>query len=225
MLLCDRCNRVYHTRCLVPALPGAGAALCRRCLVCLISLGLPWLCPCADPAGSLPACPRLPRAAAYDDVACQVCVLDSKVKSRCCCAIAATGGFTCSALPCASSACPLGTGSARLVLDPLLTILLPLLATLAAAQGPSCTCWGWLVAACTLPHSSWGGGLRRTASAAGSASLLASRMKVRHPHQHQHPGPLGLAGRRGGFRVVARSGLTVTLSPFTVETCLRFTAN
>jgi hypothetical protein len=39
-------------------------------------------------------------------------------------------------LACASSARPLGTGTARLVLDHLLTVHLPLLATLAAARGP-----------------------------------------------------------------------------------------
>jgi hypothetical protein len=53
----------------------------------------------------------------------------STVRPRCCCAMAATVGA------CASSARPLGTGTAGL-LDPLLTILLPLLAALAAARGP-----------------------------------------------------------------------------------------
>jgi hypothetical protein len=41
----------------------------------------------------------------------------------------------CSALACAGSARPLGTGTARPVLDPLLKKRLPLLATLAAARG------------------------------------------------------------------------------------------
>jgi hypothetical protein len=40
MLLCERCDRGYHTRCLVPALPGVPDG--------------DWLCP-AFPAGSLPA--------------------------------------------------------------------------------------------------------------------------------------------------------------------------
>jgi hypothetical protein len=51
--------------------------------------------------------------------------------------MAATGGFTCCALACAGSAHPLGTGTARPALDPLLTTLLPVLATLAAARGPT----------------------------------------------------------------------------------------
>jgi hypothetical protein len=63
------------------------------------------------------------------------CVLASTVLHRCCCAMAATRGSTCSALACAGSARPL-TGTAQLVLDPLLAIRLPLLATLAAARGP-----------------------------------------------------------------------------------------
>jgi hypothetical protein len=67
MLLCDCCGRGYHTRCLVPALPGVPDG--------------DWVCPgCAPapppPAPSLPAAApsrRRPRATAYDDVACQVC--------------------------------------------------------------------------------------------------------------------------------------------------------
>jgi hypothetical protein len=67
MLLCDRCDRGYHTHCLVPALPGVP--------------GGDWVRPgCAPapppPASSLPAAVpsrRWPRATAYDDVACQVC--------------------------------------------------------------------------------------------------------------------------------------------------------
>jgi hypothetical protein len=65
--------------------------------------------------------------------------------------LAATGDSTCGALACASNARPLGTGTAQLVLgnsrqnwielvfwnvQHLLTILFPLLATLAAARGP-----------------------------------------------------------------------------------------
>jgi hypothetical protein len=53
-----------------------------------------------------------------------------------CCLMSATGGSTCGALACASSARPLGTGTAQLVLNHFLTVLLPLLATLAAARGP-----------------------------------------------------------------------------------------
>jgi hypothetical protein len=49
------------------------------------------------------------------------CVLASTVQPRCCCAMAATRGSTCSALACASSARPLGTGTAQLVLDRLST--------------------------------------------------------------------------------------------------------
>jgi hypothetical protein len=67
MLLCDCCDRGYHTRCLVPALPGVPDG--------------DWICPsCAPapppPAPSLPApapSRRRPWATAYDDVACQVC--------------------------------------------------------------------------------------------------------------------------------------------------------
>jgi hypothetical protein len=65
MLLCDGCDRGYHTRCLVPALPGVPAG--------------DWMCPgCAADGGPgplqppQPPCPRLARAS-YDDVACQVC--------------------------------------------------------------------------------------------------------------------------------------------------------
>ena len=64
MLLCDRCGRGYHMRCLVPALTGVPDG--------------DWVCPgCADapvPAPRLPAppCRRRPRSS-YDDVACQVC--------------------------------------------------------------------------------------------------------------------------------------------------------
>jgi hypothetical protein len=42
----------------------------------------------------------------------------------------------CSALACAGSARLMGTGTARPVFDPLLTILIPLLTLLAAARGP-----------------------------------------------------------------------------------------
>jgi hypothetical protein len=64
MLLCDCCDRGYHTRCLVPALPGVPAG--------------DWVCPACAAAGvpppphpAAPACP--PCRASYDDVACQLC--------------------------------------------------------------------------------------------------------------------------------------------------------
>jgi hypothetical protein len=64
------------------------------------------------------------------------CVLASAVLPRCFCAMAATGGSACNALACSGGARPLGTGTAQLVLEPLLTIPLLLLATLAATRGP-----------------------------------------------------------------------------------------
>jgi hypothetical protein len=116
------------------------AAWSQHCLVCLTVIGyapavllrrprrppsrLPLPLPAAGP-GPRPRVMWLAR-----------CVLASTVRPQCCCAMAATGGSTCGALACASSACPLGTGTAQLVLGPLLTILSPLLATLAAARGP-----------------------------------------------------------------------------------------
>jgi hypothetical protein len=120
-----------HTRCLVPALPSVsdGDWVC------------PGVCPCAAPAGSIPARLLLPLPAAAPGPLPTMmwlarCVLASTVQPQCCCAKAATGGSTCSTLACAGSACPLGTGTARPVLDPLLEILLPLLAALAAARRP-----------------------------------------------------------------------------------------
>jgi hypothetical protein len=64
MLLCDGCDRGYHTRCLVPALPGvpAGDWVCPACA----AAGVP-----PPPRPAAPACP--PRRASYDDVACQLC--------------------------------------------------------------------------------------------------------------------------------------------------------
>jgi hypothetical protein len=116
------------------------AAWSQRCLVCLVVIG-------SAPAVLLrrprrpPPCLPLPLPAASPGPLPTMmwparCVLASTVLPRCCYAMAATGGSTCSALACVGSARPLGTGTAQLVLDPLLTILLPLLATLAVARGP-----------------------------------------------------------------------------------------
>jgi hypothetical protein len=64
MLLCDCCDRCYHTRCFVPALPGVPAG--------------DWVCPTCAAAGVQPpprsvAPPRPQRRASYDDVACRLC--------------------------------------------------------------------------------------------------------------------------------------------------------
>jgi hypothetical protein len=66
MLLCDRCDRGYHTCCLVPALPSVpgGAWVCPGCA----PVPPP---PAPSPPSPAPSC-RRPRATAYD-VACQVC--------------------------------------------------------------------------------------------------------------------------------------------------------
>ena len=65
MLLCDRCDRGYHMRCLVPALTGVpdGDWVCPGCVGA----------PAPDPCPPAPAACRRQPGASYDDVACQVC--------------------------------------------------------------------------------------------------------------------------------------------------------
>jgi hypothetical protein len=103
------------------------AAWCRRCLVCLMGIGSAPAVPLRRPRRLPPRLP-LPLPAAGPGPLPKMmwlarCVLAGTVRPRCCCVMAATGGSTCSALALASSARPLGTGTAQLVLDPLLAIL------------------------------------------------------------------------------------------------------
>jgi hypothetical protein len=103
------------------------AAWSRRCLVCLMMIGSApavlmrrprWPPPCLSLP--LPAAGPVPLPTMVWPARC---VLASTVLPRCCCAMAATGGSTCSALACAGSARPLGIGTAQLVPDPLLIVI------------------------------------------------------------------------------------------------------
>jgi hypothetical protein len=103
------------------------AAWSQRCLVCLVVIGSAPAVLLRRPRWPPPRLPLpLPTAGPRPQPTMMWparCVLANPVLPRCCCAMAATGGSTCSSLACAGSARPLGTGTARLVLDPLLTIL------------------------------------------------------------------------------------------------------
>jgi hypothetical protein len=134
MLLCDRCDdRGYHTRCLVPALPGVPDG--------------DWVCPgCAPlpapPVPSLPAAApsrRRPWATAYNDVVACQCVIDEQhgAASMLLCD-GCNQGVHCSALACMRRQ-RLPAGDWKCSACPLLKMLLPGLATLypASRLGPT----------------------------------------------------------------------------------------
>jgi hypothetical protein len=113
--------------CVIAATGGTTrAAWSQHCLVCPMVIGSAPAVPLRRPHRLPPRLPLPFSAAGPGPLPTMMwlarCVLASTVRPRCCYVMAATRDSTCSALACAGSARLLGTGTARPVLDPLLTI-------------------------------------------------------------------------------------------------------